>query len=70
MTAVVIGAYPSLNVVVGEHGVVEGDSALRGVALALLFDVVHAVDVYDALVVVSRMPLDLDHSGVRVSGSI
>ena len=53
VAAVVIWANTPLNVVVREHGVVEGDTTLWGVALALVLVVVDAVDVDDALVVVA-----------------
>ena len=61
---VVVGTHLALHVVPGEHRVVQGDAVLRRVALPLVFVVVHAVDVDNALVIVALVPIYLDKAGV------
>ena len=51
MSTIVVGTNLALDVVVGQHGVVEGDATLRCVALSFLFVIIYAVDVHDPLVV-------------------
>lgn len=51
MTAIIVGSHLTLHVVVGQHGMVEGDATLRCVALSFLFVIIYAVDVHDPLVV-------------------
>ena len=41
---------------------IECNTALRCMALSLILIVVNAVDIDDALVILTRMALDLDHS--------
>lgn len=53
VTAVLVRTHLALHVVVGQHRVVQGHAALRGVALALVFVVIHAVYVYDSLVILA-----------------
>jgi len=51
VSAIVIRTHFARDVVAGEHRVVESDTTLRRVTLALVFVVVDAVDVDNALVV-------------------
>ena len=53
MSAILIRSHLALYVVIGQHRVVEGYTALRGVALSLVFVVIDAVYVDDSLVILA-----------------
>jgi hypothetical protein len=67
VSPVVIGANFALDIMVGQHGVVQGDSALGRVALSLVLVIIDAVNIDNSFVVLSRVPLDLNDSGVAAS---
>ncbi len=60
MSPVVIGTNLALHIVVGEHRVVQGDAGFWSVALSLVLVVVNTIYIYDALVVLSRVPIYLN----------
>ena len=57
---VVVGPHLARLVVPGQHRVIQGDAALRRVALPLVLVVIYAVNVDDPFVVVTRVAIDLD----------
>jgi len=67
VSPVVIGANFALDIVVRKHGVVQGDSALGRVALSLILVIIDAVNIDNSFVVLSRVTLDLNDSGVATS---
>ena len=68
MSFIIVRSYFSLDVVVGKHGVVEDDPTLWSVTLSLIFVVIiDTVDVYDSLIVLPRVSLDLDDARVAAA---
>ena len=57
---VIVGTNFTLHIVIGQHRVVKHDARLGSVALSLVLVIIDAVDVYDALVVLPGVALDLD----------
>ena len=67
MSPVVIGANFTLDIVVGHHGMVQGDSALGCVTLSLVLVIIDAVNIDNPFVILSRVTLDLNDSSVAAS---